>query len=221
MTRDGAFVEDLVERLEALGEVRARRMFGGHGLWCDEVFFGVVDEGVVYLRVDETTVEAYRAAGSAPFQPIPDKPPMGGYYELPLGVLERDEELRAWSARAVEAARRHTARKKGGKTAGKKGASPRGKPKTRRRAPAPPGAVAVGKLPNLGPKSAAWLKAVGILTRADLERIGSVRAYRKVAEAGFETSLNLLYALEGALLDLRWDRLPDAVKQNLRERAGR
>lgn len=216
MARDESFVDDLVDRLGSLGEVRARRMFGGHGLWCDDVFFGVVDEGVVYLRVDEMTVEAYRAAGSAPFQPIPDKPPMGGYYELPLGVLEHDGELRAWSARALEAARRHAARK-GGK--GGKGRRKAGKPARARRDVAD--AVPVGKLQNLGPKSVAWLREVGIVTRADLERVGSVRAYRKVAEAGLETSLNLLYALEGALLDLRWDRLPEAVKQNLRERAGR
>lgn len=184
-------------------------MFGGIGLYCDEVFFALIDAGVLFFKVGPRTVEDYRAAGSAPFQPFPDKPPMPGYYEVPLGVQERDEELRVWAARALEVARARGAEKKAREAKTRK--SPRAK--------AVP--VPVTKLLNIGPQSAAWLRAVGIETRADLERVGSVQAYCLVAEAGFESSLNLLYALEGALLELRWDRLSAAVKQNLRERAGR
>ncbi|NOT30271.1 MAG: TfoX/Sxy family DNA transformation protein [Planctomycetes bacterium] len=211
---DEGFVDDLLVRLAPLGELRARRMFGGIGLYCDEVFFALIDAGVLFFKVGPRTVEDYRAAGSAPFRPFPDKPPMPGYYEVPLGVLERDEELRAWAARALQVARERGAEKKARKTQTRKTQT--------RKAPRPKAApVPVAKLLNIGPKSAAWLRAVGIETRADLERVGSVQAYRLVAAAGFESSLNLLYALEGALLELRWDRLSAAVKQNLRERAGR
>lgn len=204
-----AFVDDLLARLAPVGELRARRMFGGVGLWCDDFFFGLIDAGVLYFKVDEASRAAYLAAGSSPFQPFPGEMPVGGYYEVPLGVQERDEELRAWAARALEVARRA---KKGAKKAGKRA------PAARRASTL---SVPVARLPNLGPKSCAWLRAIGIETRADLERIGSVEAYRRVASEGFEVSLNLLYALEGALLELRWDRLSPAVKQNLRERLGR
>jgi TfoX/Sxy family transcriptional regulator of competence genes len=190
----------LLERLAPLGALRAKRMFGGVGLYCDELFFGLIDDGVPYFKVDETSVALYRAKGAAPFRPFPDKPPMGGYYEVPTEVQEQDDELRAWAARAVEVARAK--------------AKPR-----RARATAKPRLVPVEKLPNLGPKSAAWLRSVGIRTRADLEALGAVRAFRRVSAAGHAPSLNLLYALEGALLDLRWDRLSAAVKANLRARA--
>lgn len=210
MAKEDPFVLDLVARLEPLGEVSARRMFGGFGLYCEGVFFGVVDEGVAFFRVDETTVGDYRAAGSGPFHPIRDKPSMQTYFEVPLGVLERDEELRTWARKAVEAARRRAAEKK---SVGKK--------KPEKRATRNTSAVPVAELLNIGPKSSTWLRAVGIETRADLERLGSVAAYRRVSEEGFESSLNLLYALEGALLELRWDRLPEVVKANLRERAQR
>lgn len=77
------------------------------------------------------------------------------------------------------------------------------------------------QLRNLGPVSAARLAAVGIKDVADLEEIGSVNAYRKVKERfPAETSLNLLYALEGALLDLPWDDLPAGVKEELRTAVG-
>jgi DNA transformation protein len=195
---------DLLPRLEPIGELRARRMFGGIGLYCDGRFFGVIDEGVLYFKVDAESVKAYQAAGSAPFRPVPDKPAMLGYYEVPLGVQERDEELRRWARRAVLV--QPSARVKRGKT-----------PKAPRRR-AKSDSIAVERLANLGPKSCAWLRAVGIETRADLERLGSIAAYRTVAARGFKVSLNLLYALEGALLDLRWDRLSPAVKENLRQR---
>ena len=55
------------------------------------------------------------------------------------------------------------------------------------------------KLRNIGPKSAAWLRQVGLRTRADLEGVGAVEAFMRVKRAGFKPSLNLLYALEGAL----------------------
>jgi hypothetical protein len=64
------------------------------------------------------------------------------------------------------------------------------------------------KLRNLGPKSAAWLRQVGLRTRADLEAAGTVDAFMRVKRAGFKPSMNLLYALEGALLDCHWQEVP-------------
>ena len=69
------------------------------------------------------------------------------------------------------------------------------------------------KLRNIGPKSAAWLRQVGLRSREDLEHAGPVGAYLKVRRAGFKPSLNLLYALEGALLDCHWQEVPEARRQ--------
>jgi DNA transformation protein len=200
-------LEELFERLARLGELSARRMFGAIGLYADGVFFGLIDEGVLYFKVDEETVGAYRARGAQPFRPFKDRPEeaMLGYHGVPESVLERDGELFEWARAALGAARRRDATKKA-------------KPARKARKARP---IPVGQLPNLGPKSAAWLRDVGVTTRAELERLGSVRAFRKVIEAGHPSSLNLLYALEGALLDLRWDRLSEEIRANLRQRAGR
>lgn len=59
-------------------------------------------------------------------------------------------------------------------------------------------------LPGLGPKSLAMLAAAGLHGRADLERLGSVQAYLRVKAAGQNASLNLLWALEGALAGQDW-----------------
>jgi hypothetical protein len=64
------------------------------------------------------------------------------------------------------------------------------------------------KLRNIGPKSAAWLRQVGLRTQQDLAEVGAVAAFVRVKRAGFKPSLNLLYALEGALLGCHWQELP-------------
>jgi DNA transformation protein len=71
------------------------------------------------------------------------------------------------------------------------------------------------KIRNVGPKSAAWLRQVGVRTTEDLERLGPVEAFLKVKRAGFRPSLNLLYSMAGALADCHWVDLPEDQKQEL------
>ena len=63
-------------------------------------------------------------------------------------------------------------------------------------------------LKNLGKTSAQWLHAVGIHSASDLRRLGAVDAYRAVKARGFRASKVLLYAIEGALLDVHWNDIP-------------
>lgn len=74
-------------------------------------------------------------------------------------------------------------------------------------------------LANLGPTSEQWLNAIGVYTRRDLEKLGAVNAYRLLKGHGYNASLNLVYAIEGALRGLAWDRLPPALKAELKHRA--
>lgn len=71
------------------------------------------------------------------------------------------------------------------------------------------------KLRNIGPKSAAWLRQVGLRTREDIAAAGPVDAFLRVKRAGFRPSLNLLYALEGALVDVHWQEVPTERRQVL------
>lgn len=80
----------------------------------------------------------------------------------------------------------------------------------------------IHKLENIGPKSAQWLEAVGIKTLEDLEDLGAAEAYKRV-KAAFpgRVSLNLLWGLQGALLDLPWNELPPEMKEKLKREVGR
>jgi hypothetical protein len=75
--------------------------------------------------------------------------------------------------------------------------------------------ISTAKMRNIGPKSAAWLRQVGLRTQDDLVAVGSVEAFMRVKRAGFRPSLNLLYALEGALLDCHWQQLPEERRGEL------
>lgn len=71
---------------------------------------------------------------------------------------------------------------------------------------------------NIGPKSRQWLASVGVHTLDDVVRLGVVETYKRVRAAYPEkVSLNLLYALQGALLDLPWNEVPPDIKEELKQ----
>lgn len=92
--------------------VRARRMFGGIGLYAGELFFAIVDDDTLYLKVDETTRGAFEARGMPPFRPYEGMTSMN-YSQLPEEVLEDTETLRTWTERSIEVARRAKGVRKG------------------------------------------------------------------------------------------------------------
>lgn len=89
-------------------------------------------------------------------------------------------------------------------------------------APAPPfrPMMEVEHLKNIGPTTAQWLHDAGIHTKADLEEIGAVMAY-KVLQHHQPQKVNvlLLYALQGALMEVHWNGLPPDLKARLKREA--
>ena len=66
------FVDYVIDQLRAWGEVSARKMFGGAGLYCDGTMFGLIADDVAYLKVDDSNRDDYLGAGSSAFKPFPD-----------------------------------------------------------------------------------------------------------------------------------------------------
>jgi len=75
--------------------------------------------------------------------------------------------------------------------------------------------MTAAKLRNIGPKSMAWLRQTGVRSLDDLKSVGALSAFVRVKRAGFRPSLNLLYALEGAILDCHWQDIPEARRAQL------
>jgi DNA transformation protein len=73
----------------------------------------------------------------------------------------------------------------------------------------------ISDLPNLGPKSQHVLAMVGITNIAQLRKVGSVAAYASAKQANAKVSLNLLWALEGALTGLSWQTVAREYRTSL------
>lgn len=100
----------VLEQLRDAGEITPRAMFGGVGLYCDGIFFGIIAGDVLYLKVDDETRAGYQSCGMSPFRPYPGRPATMQYYEVPLAILESPVDLTAWARTAVKvAARAHSA----------------------------------------------------------------------------------------------------------------
>ena len=99
------FLAYVLEQLDRLPMLRSRRMFGGVGLYGEDLFFGLIDDDVLYLRVDEQSRADFVTRGSRPFQPFKDKPEFSmSYYDVPADVLEDAETLAHWARRALQVA---------------------------------------------------------------------------------------------------------------------
>lgn len=100
------FLEFVLDQLSGVGAVRSRRMFGGIGLYCDELFFAVIADDIVYFKVDDTNRADYTARGCEAFRPFPDDPKTVSmnYFRVPSDVLEDVDDLKLWARKSLAVA---------------------------------------------------------------------------------------------------------------------
>ena len=103
MPRD-TFLDFILDKLAPLGDVHAKKMFGGVGLYQRAIFFGIVYDGRLYFKTDAKTRAAYIAEGMQPFQPSP-KTTLKNYYELPAGIIDNRNRLVEWATAAIRVAK--------------------------------------------------------------------------------------------------------------------
>src|ERR1700690_2512111 len=100
-----SFKAFVLDQLSALPDVRARAMFGAHGLYSGERFFGILDEGRLFFKTDAHSQTEYAARGMGPFTyEMKGRVMTMGYHEVPPDVLENPRELVDWARRAIQIA---------------------------------------------------------------------------------------------------------------------
>jgi len=103
--RDSQYLTHVMERLETVGPVRVKAMFGGHGIYHKGVMFALIAHDELYFKVNAETKKAYVASGSSPFiYAGKHKPVTLSYWKLPERVLENDALLKQWMLAAVKVA---------------------------------------------------------------------------------------------------------------------
>jgi DNA transformation protein and related proteins len=116
----------------AVDRVRMKSMFGGAGVYAGEFFFAIVDDDVLYLKVDDTNRPDFEARGMGPFRPFGEGGEVMQYYQLPEELLEDPDELKPWLEKAIGVAER---KKKRRKTENSRPKTEDRRPKTRARKP--------------------------------------------------------------------------------------
>ncbi len=90
--KSDSFKEFVLEQLSLPEEVEPRYMFGDWGLYCGEVFFGIIADGRLYLKTDAASRARYVKKGMGPFRPNP-KQTLVTYYEVPVDIIEDRDAL--------------------------------------------------------------------------------------------------------------------------------
>ena len=186
MTTSQSTIDFLLDQLSGCGPVTARKMFGEYCLYFASKPIGLVCDNQLFLK--DTTV--VRALMHEPLVGIP-YPRARPHLLVSADLWDDRQSLCRYVLAAYDALLQvpPTPPRKASKPAVK---------------PSGGGGPALIELTNLGPKSQQMLLSAGIRTVAQLRKLGSVAAYVKVKKAGLPASLNLLWALEGALTALPW-----------------
>jgi DNA transformation protein len=116
-----AFVDHVLDLLNASVPSTARKMFGGHGVYCDGLMYGLIDDDAFFLKADDECRQTFVDAGCRQwfYGGGPNGPMPGGYYEPPAAAIDDPDEMRPWAVIGLAAARRKKAAKEA------KGAKPR------------------------------------------------------------------------------------------------
>lgn len=116
------FVDHCLELLAPLGRVRARRMFGGHGLYADDLFVALIAGERLYVKVDADAEAHFTAAGCAPFvYEGQARPVKMSYWTVPDEAMESPSLMLPWARLAMQAALKAATAKAGRTTYKAKG----------------------------------------------------------------------------------------------------
>ena len=107
-----AYRDYVLERLECTGPAVGKNMFGGVGIYLQDLFFALIADDVLYFKVDDTNRLDYINAGMEPFKPYGDRGQVMQYYQVPIEVLEDNDSLRTWANKALAIAREKSRAKK-------------------------------------------------------------------------------------------------------------
>jgi len=101
------FVENALDLMSALDNVRARRMFGGHGIFRGERMFALVIDDALYFKADSASRHEFTGRGLRPFTySARGKPVSLQYYEAPPEVWDDLAVMQQWASLALDAAMR-------------------------------------------------------------------------------------------------------------------
>ena len=183
---DKPVLKNSLELFANLGKVKSRSMFGGFGVFVDDTMFALVVKNALHIRCCESLNQQFTEEG---YQPYVYKkrgfPVVTKYFQLPENLWDNTDSILHIANIALDAAHKE------------KQSNTQVKP------------VRLKDLPNLRLGTERLLKKAGISSVEDLRQAGSLQAFKAIQNSQHDTlSLELLWALEGALNGTHWSVVP-------------
>ena len=190
---DKPILKDSMRLFEQLGQIKSRSMFGGFGIFADETMFALVVNDKLHVRADAQLTQQFKALELEPY--VYKKrgfPVVTKYFALSdEWVTDSDRTLQV-ARQALNVAEEE------------KKAQSKAKPNR------------LKDLPNLRLATERMLKKAGIDDVQSLEQAGAVNAYKAIQSThSAEVSVELLWALEGAIHGTHWSVIPQTRRQEL------
>lgn len=181
----------LQECLSPLGKISCRPLFGGYSLAIDDTVFAMVAEGKIYLKICEQSAE-YRVVHATPLLTMRKngRPVLLKYYQVDETLWGDSKTLFNLSASSLQSARNEKHRQR---------ASGRLK-----------------DLPNISFHMELLLINAGVSDENMLRQFGAEKVWLKLRESNKALTLNVLYALEGAIAGVHSAALPTQRRQELK-----
>ncbi|CAM2951893.1 TfoX/Sxy family DNA transformation protein [Vibrio ordalii] len=190
---DKPILKDSMRLFEQLGRVKSRSMFGGFGIFVDDTMFALVVNDKLHIRADDLSTSRFKEQGYEPY--IYKKrgfPVVTKYFALPDNCWQNPSLILRDAAVALEIA------------------------KQEREIQAQAKPDRLKDLPNLRLATERMLKKAGIESVTDLQSKGALEAYKAIQQTHSSSiSIELLWALEGAIKGKHWSVIPQSRRDEL------
>ena len=190
---DKPILKESMRLFDQLGQIKSRSMFGGFGIFADDTMFALVVNDKLHIRADDKLANQFQTEGLSPY--VYKKrgfPVVTKYFALTDDIASCEERALSLAYRSLEVAKKE-------KTSQAKARPTRLK-----------------DLPNLRLATERMLKKAGIDSVENLEQAGSVKAFKAIqATHSAEVSIELLWALEGAIKGKHWSVIPPTRRAEL------
>ncbi|AXY00718.1 TfoX/Sxy family DNA transformation protein [Vibrio alfacsensis] len=190
---DKPILKDSMKLFEALGTIKSRSMFGGFGLFADDTMFALVVNHQLHIRADQKTSSTFETQGLRPY--VYKKrgfPVVTKYYAISDELWDSTDKILDVARKSLESA----------------------KLEKEQQATTKPNRLK--DLPNLRLATERMLKKAGIDSVEQLEDKGALDAYKAIQQThASSVSLELLWALEGAINGTHWSVVPQERRQEL------
>ncbi|MBL4890085.1 MAG: TfoX/Sxy family protein [Candidatus Lindowbacteria bacterium] len=102
-----AFISYLLEMLQEFGRFEAKAMFGGYGVYRDDLMFALVTDDTLYIKVDDETRSLFEEKELPRFSyRKKGKVQTMSYYQAPEEAIDNADALEYWASLGYQAALR-------------------------------------------------------------------------------------------------------------------